>query len=214
MYGKKLSSKLAKNIKQGLPNTNMPIQFEQSLDRRSLTYTSKLPNIYLTWVLDRYVGIARMKSENKDHYLYKAVPDLVACCNTKRSVYLSKPINTKKSLQAQKTLESILKNVMKGINLGTEMKLKLNGVGYKARIDTGKLVLDAGFSHSISIPIPPDIKVSMPDNTTIVLFSIDKDRVGSFAAMLRGVRPPEPYKGKGIQYVNETVRLKSGKSKR
>ncbi len=194
-------------------NTSMSSTWK-GLDRRSLTFTSKIPNIYISWVLDRYLGIAHIKAENKDSYLYRAVPDLVACCNANSRVYVSKRVHSKKSLQLQKTLESIIKNLIKGINVGTEIILKLNGVGYKAKIDGRKLVLDAGFSHSVSIPIPAGIKVSMPDNTTIVAFSIDKDKLGSFTAVLRGVRPPEPYKGKGIQYVNESVRLKSGKSKR
>lgn len=191
----------------------MPRQLK-NLDRRSLTVAYKIPNTHITWVLDRYLGMAHIKSENKDRSLYKAAPDLVACCNAKNYVYLSKQVNSKKSLQLQKTLESILKNLIKGIDVGTEIRLKLTGVGYKAKIEMANLVLDAGFSHSISIPIPSDIKVWMPDNATIAVFSIDKERAGSFAASVKGVRPPEPYKGKGIQYVNETVRLKSGKSKR
>ncbi len=188
--------------------------YKELLDRRSINSISKKSELSLIWILDRYLGLTHMKAANKDVGLQQAIPDIVTCCNTNGFVYLSKKSRSKKARQLQGTLESILKNLIKGIQSGTEIKLKLTGVGYRAKIEENRLVLDLGFSHPIHVSIPDQIKVSMPDNTSIVLFSTNKEKVGSFSAMLRGLRPPEPYKGKGVQYVNETVILKSGKSKR
>lgn len=184
------------------------------INRRSLNLVSKAEAVSCAWILDRYAGRARVKIENQVHALQRDIPDLVACCNGRCFIYFSKKDESKKARQLQGTLSRVLANIIQGIAVGAEVKLRLNGVGYKAKVEQQELILDVGFSHSVNIPIPPDITASLPDPTSITLSATNKEKLGAFAAKLRQIRPPEPYKGKGIQYVTETVSLKSGKSKR
>ena len=109
-------------------------------------------------------------------------------------------------------VRSHLANMVKGVSDLWEKKLTIHGVGYNAKIQGGKLVLQIGFCHPVEIPVPKSLKVECPSPTEIVVKGIDKHEVGQFAANVRRVRPPEPYKGKGIRYADEIVRLKPGKS--
>jgi large subunit ribosomal protein L6 len=90
--------------------------------------------------------------------------------------------------------------------------LEVNGVGYRAALQGNKLVVSAGYSHNVEKEIPAGLKVELPKNTTIVISGIDKQLVGQFAAEVRDIRKPEPYKGKGIKYDNEHIRRKEGKT--
>lgn len=184
------------------------------LDRRSLLFVPKSPTVLVSWVLDRACGLAHVESSFTGQSLSRVSPDLVSCCNCNNFIFLSKQSNLKPARQLQGTLHSLLKNMMEGLRFGSEIQLKLNGVGYKARIDGQTIVLDVGFSHLVKVPIPPSIQASLPDANTIIVKSLEKDKLGLFSSTLRTIRPPEPYKGKGIQYVNETIVLKAGKSKR
>lgn len=103
-------------------------------------------------------------------------------------------------------------NMVKGVSELWEKKLSIQGVGYNAKVQGGKLVLQIGFCHPVEIPIAKSLQVECPAPTEIVVRGIDRHEVGQFAANVRRVRPPEPYKGKGIRYADEVVRLKPGKS--
>ena len=105
-----------------------------------------------------------------------------------------------------------LANMVKGVTDLWEKKLSIQGVGYNAKVQGAKLVLQIGFCHPVEIAVPKDLKVECPSPTEIVVKGIDRQKVGQFAANVRKVRPPEPYKGKGIRYADEVVRLKPGKS--
>jgi large subunit ribosomal protein L6 len=107
---------------------------------------------------------------------------------------------------------SLVNNLIEGVTKGYEKKLKVEGIGYQARIDKKKLVLTVGFANAIEVPVPDGITVTVPDPTTINIAGIDKQKVGHFAASVRAMRKPEPYKGKGIRYDNEVVRRKEGKT--
>ncbi len=107
---------------------------------------------------------------------------------------------------------SLLKNNVQGVAEGYEIKLTLIGVGYRANVQGPKLDLQLGFSHPTWIEIPKTIQVSVDKGTTISIKGADKKEVGQFAAAVRGMKPPEPYKGKGIRYENEYVRKKEGKA--
>ena len=107
---------------------------------------------------------------------------------------------------------SLINNMIEGVSKGYERKLNLVGVGYRAAIAGHHLDLQLGFSHPTRIEIPKDIKVSVDKATVITVQGIDKAAVGQFCATVRGVRPPEPYKGKGVRYENEVVRKKAGKA--
>jgi len=107
---------------------------------------------------------------------------------------------------------ALINNMVLGVVTPFEKKLEIQGVGYQAAITGKSLTLQVGFANKIVLPIPPNVECVLPDNTHINLKSADKHAVGQFAANIRSVRPPEPYKGKGIRYANEWVRRKSGKA--
>lgn len=102
-------------------------------------------------------------------------------------------------------------NMVKGVSEGFEKKLELSGVGYRAQVSGDDLMLSVGFSHQVEIPYLENIKFSVQENV-ITISGIDKTLVGDMAARIRAVRPPEPYKGKGIKYVGERIRRKVGKA--
>jgi large subunit ribosomal protein L6 len=107
---------------------------------------------------------------------------------------------------------SLINNMIHGVTQGFEKKLKIEGIGYQARLDKKTLVLTVGYSHAVEMPPPEGVTVELPDPTTILIKGADKQKVGQYAAEVRKVRKPEPYKGKGIRYDNEQVRRKEGKS--
>ena len=107
---------------------------------------------------------------------------------------------------------SLLANMVEGVTKGYQKQLEISGVGYKAEVRPYGLQLALGFSHPVEYKAPAGIKLSAPQPTQIVIDGADKEMVGQVAAELRGLRPPEPYKGKGIRYSNETIRRKAGKA--
>jgi large subunit ribosomal protein L6 len=107
---------------------------------------------------------------------------------------------------------SLINNMMEGVTKGYQKQLEITGVGYKAEVRPYGLQLALGFSHSIEYRAPAGIKLSAPQPTQIVIDGPDKAVVGQVAAELRGLRPPEPYKGKGIRYAGEVIRRKAGKA--
>ncbi len=120
------------------------------------------------------------------------------------------------ALLTQKSLyglyRSLLKNNVVGVQEGYEIRLSLVGVGYRANVQGHKLDLQLGFSHPTWLMIPKGIVVEVDKGTAILIKGADKHLVGQFAAQVRGMKPPEPYKGKGIRYENEFVRKKEGKA--
>lgn len=111
------------------------------------------------------------------------------------------------------TTRALLANMVHGVSKGFEKKLTLVGVGYRAQAQGNKLSLNLGFSHPVEHVMPDGVKVETPSQTEIIIRGADKQLVGQVAADVRAYRPPEPYKGKGIRYVDETVVLKETKKK-
>jgi len=111
------------------------------------------------------------------------------------------------------TMRQLVNNMVVGVTKGFEKKLSLVGVGYKAQAQGAKLNLAVGYSHPVNIDMPAGIKVETPAPTEIVLKGADRQRVGQIAAEIRAVRPPEPYKGKGIRYADERIVIKETKKK-
>ena len=99
-----------------------------------------------------------------------------------------------------------------GVVTGYEKKLELKGVGYRAQIENNKLVLNVGYTHPVVVEPKPGIEFKVEKNTLVTVMGIDKQLVGQISAEIRRVRPPEPYKGKGIKYIDEIVRRKAGKA--
>lgn len=111
------------------------------------------------------------------------------------------------------TTRALVNNMVLGVSEGVTRSLQLQGVGYRAQIRGKTLVLSLGFSHQVEYPFPEGIKIECPSQTEIVVSGIDKQKVGQVAADIRAMRPPEPYKGKGVRYAGEYVRRKESKKK-
>jgi len=109
------------------------------------------------------------------------------------------------------TANAIINNMIKGVTVGFEKKLESVGVGYRFQLSGKKLIVKAGYSHDIQMEIPEGITLEVPSNTELLVKGSDKQLVGEFAANVRKIRKPEPYKGKGIRYTDEHVRRKEGK---
>jgi large subunit ribosomal protein L6 len=124
------------------------------------------------------------------------------------------PVNDSREANAMSgTMRQLVNNMVNGVSKGFEKKLSLIGVGYKAQAQGAKLNLNVGYSHPVEIEMPAGIKVETPTPTEIVIKGADRQRVGQIASEVRAVRPPEPYKGKGIRYADEKVVIKETKKK-
>lgn len=111
------------------------------------------------------------------------------------------------------TMQRRITNMVEGVNKGYEKSLEIEGVGYRCNLQGKELVLQLGFSHDIRYQIPEGITIAVEKQTAIKVTGIDKEKVGQVAAEIRGYKPPEPYKGKGIRYVGEYILRKEGKKK-
>lgn len=107
---------------------------------------------------------------------------------------------------------ALINNMVLGVKTGYEKKLEIQGVGYQASVKEKVLTLRVGFANELKLPIPDGLTVVCPDNTHVNVSGCDKQSVGQFAAYVRSLRKPEPYKGKGVRYVGEVVKIKQGKS--
>ena len=107
---------------------------------------------------------------------------------------------------------SLVQNVVTGVSVGYSKNLEIHVVGFKANVQGKKLVLNLGKSHPIEYPLPAEIKVTVTDNTRLLVEGSDKQLVGAVCADIRGYAPPDPYKGKGVRYAGETIRRKEGKT--
>ncbi|MBZ5751420.1 MULTISPECIES: 50S ribosomal protein L6 [Metabacillus] len=125
---------------------------------------------------------------------------------------VSRPSEIKEHRALHGTTRSLLGNMVEGVSKGFERGLELIGVGYRATKSGDKLVLNVGYSHPVEITPESGIEIDVPSQTKVVVKGTDKERVGAIAANIRDVRPPEPYKGKGIRYEGEFVRRKEGKT--
>ena len=111
------------------------------------------------------------------------------------------------------SIRAHLANIVHGVSKGYERKLELVGVGYRAAVQGKVLNLTLGFSHAVNFPIPDGISMETPSQTEIIIKGIDRQRIGQVCAKIRAIRPPEPYKGKGVRYSGEQITLKEGKKK-
>ncbi|HEX3658812.1 MAG TPA: 50S ribosomal protein L6 [Pirellulales bacterium] len=127
-------------------------------------------------------------------------------------VIIDREVETRQARALHGLSRALIQNMMKGVTEGYEKKLEIVGVGYLAAIQKGILQLRVGFANEIQKKIPEGLAVTCPDQTHVVIKGIDKQKVGQFAAEVRAVRKPEPYKGKGIRYDGEQVRRKAGKA--
>jgi large subunit ribosomal protein L6 len=127
-------------------------------------------------------------------------------------VSVVRPDDSKLNRTNHGTTRALLHNMVVGVSEGFTKKLEINGVGYRAQVQGNKLIVNAGYSNPVEMVIPQGIKVECPKPVEINISGADKQAVGEFAANVRAVRGPEPYKGKGIKYSTETIRRKEGKT--
>ena len=127
-------------------------------------------------------------------------------------VEVTRPNDLKKMKSLHGLTRTLINNMVVGVTQGYEKKLEINGVGYRCQKSGKNVTLTLGFSHPVIVSDSEDITLDVPDPNTIIVKGIDKQKVGQIASEIRGKRPPEPYKGKGIKYANEVIRRKEGKA--
>ncbi|MFC0234549.1 50S ribosomal protein L6 [Vagococcus entomophilus] len=127
-------------------------------------------------------------------------------------INLTRPNDEKVNRALHGTMRANLNNMVVGVSEGFQKALELIGVGYRAQLQGSKLVLNVGYSHPVEVVAPEGVTIEVPANTQVVIKGANKEHVGELAANIRGIRPPEPYKGKGIRYAGEFVRRKEGKT--
>lgn len=144
--------------------------------------------------------------------LSRSLPPLITVQQNAQMLTVSRLNDSRPARQLHGLCRTLVANMVDGVSKGFERRLELVGVGYRAAIQGSKLVLNVGYSHPVEIPFPPGIQIAVEGNNIIVVSGTDKELVGNTAARIRAIRPPEPYKGKGIRYLGEQVRRKAGKS--
>ena len=127
-------------------------------------------------------------------------------------VVFTRPDDSKENKTIHGTTRAVFNNMVVGVTEGFQRELELIGVGYRAQLQGKKLALNVGYSHPVEFTPEEGLEIEVPSNTKVIVKGYDKQKVGELAANIRGVRPPEPYKGKGIRYVDEFVRRKEGKT--
>ena len=140
------------------------------------------------------------------------IPLGIALENKEEKIFVNRLSDTKQNRANHGTIRAILKNIVKGVTEGHKRNLEIQGVGFRAQAQGQKLTLNLGFSHPVEFTIPQGLKVTTAKPTDIEIEGVDAALVGEFAAKIRKVKKPEPYKGKGIRYLGEVVRRKQGKS--
>jgi large subunit ribosomal protein L6 len=145
--------------------------------------------------------------------LLRILPSLICCTkNEDGNLCITKIQETKLAQALYGLSRTLIANMVTGVSTGFTKRLQLTGVGYRAQLDGKSLVLNMGYSHPIHLLPPPSLTINVETATSVVVSGIEKDVVGEFAAKIRSVRPPEPYKGKGIAYEGEYIRRKVGKT--
>ena len=144
--------------------------------------------------------------------LKRQLTDLVDVKVEDGSVVVTRANDTKKLKEMHGLTRALINNMVIGVSEGFEKKLEVNGVGYRVQKQGNKLVLNLGYSHPVEMEDPDGVEAVVEDQNKITVKGIEKDKVGQYAAQIRGKRPPEPYKGKGIKYADEHIRRKVGKT--
>ena len=145
--------------------------------------------------------------------LVSELPDSVKISAEESVIKVFPKDDTQKAKADWGLSRAIIFNMVTGVDKGYKKELEIHGVGYRASVEGNILTLQLGYSHDIKVAIPEDIKIICPKPTTIILTGANKQRVGQLASEIRAFRKPEPYKGKGIRYLDEYVRRKEGKKK-
>jgi large subunit ribosomal protein L6 len=157
-------------------------------------------------------NLGKLSVKGKYGILEKAFSEIINISIESNQIILSRKIDTKISRSYHGLTRALIQNMVLGVSQKFTKTLIAEGVGYKFQIDQKNVNLSMGYSHPVSILIPDDIQVKLESPTKLLISGIDKEKVGLLASEIRSVRPPEPYKGKGIMYEGEKIIRKAGKT--
>ena len=144
--------------------------------------------------------------------LNRTLPSGVSVDQEGQTLVITPTNQTRRSRERHGLCRTLVANMVQGVSQGFSRKLEIVGVGYRAQVQGRKLVVNAGYSHPIEMVPPEGVSFTVENNTTVIVTGTDKELVGNEAAKVRNIRPPEPYKGKGIKYEGERILRKAGKS--
>jgi large subunit ribosomal protein L6 len=144
--------------------------------------------------------------------LSRVLPQAITVEQEGETLLVKRRDESRSSRQLHGLSRSLVANMVEGVSQGFQRRLEIQGVGYRAQVQGRNLTLTVGYSHPVQIEPPQGIQLAVEGNTNVIVSGFDKELVGNIAARIRDVRPPEPYKGKGIRYAGEVVRRKAGKA--
>lgn len=144
--------------------------------------------------------------------LSRVLPTEVEVVQDGETLVVTRRSESRAARQRHGLSRTLVSNMVEGVSQGFQKRLEIQGVGYRAQVQGRNLVLNVGYSHPVQIEPPDGIQLAVENNTNVIVSGINKEDVGNTAAKIRAVRPPEPYKGKGIRYAGELVRRKAGKA--
>ena len=144
--------------------------------------------------------------------LSRVLPSEVSIEQEGETILVKRRDESRAARQRHGLSRTLVANMVDGVSQGSQRRLEIQGVGYRAAVQGRNLILNVGYSHPVQIEPPDGIQMAVENNTNVVVSGIDKEIVGNIAARIRAVRPPEVYKGKGIRYAGEVVRRKAGKA--
>lgn len=158
-------------------------------------------------IADQHVEVKGPKGE-----LSRTLPPEVEVTQEGDTLLVKRRNESRAARQRHGLCRTLVANMVEGVSQGFQRRLEIQGVGYRAQVQGRNLTLNVGYSNPVQIEPPDGIQLAVENNTNVLISGIDKEMVGNIAARIRAVRPPEPYKGKGIRYAGEMVRRKAGKA--
>lgn len=166
-----------------------------------------IPKNVTVTIADQHVAVKGPKGE-----LSRTLPSEVEIVEQDGTILVNRRSESRVARQRHGLSRTLVANMVEGVSQGFQRRLEIQGVGYRAQVQGRNLVLSVGYSHPVQIEPPEGIQLAVENNTNVIVSGINKEIVGNIAASIRAVRPPEPYKGKGIRYAGEMVRRKAGKT--
>lgn len=163
-------------------------------------------NVTVT-ITAQHVAVKGPKGE-----LSRTLPSEVEVLQEDGTIQVNRRNESRVARQRHGLSRTLVSNMVEGVSQGFQRRLEIQGVGYRAQVQGRNLILSVGYSHPVQIEPPEGIQLAVENNTNVIVTGINKEIVGNIAARIRSIRPPEPYKGKGIRYAGEMVRRKAGKA--
>lgn len=166
-----------------------------------------VPNKVTVTIDGSHVAVKGPKGE-----LARVLPAAVSVEQEGETILVKRHDESRASRQMHGLSRTLVANMVEGVSQGFQRRLEIQGVGYRAQVQGRNLTLNVGYSHPVQIEPPEGVQIAVENNTNVIVSGYNKEEVGNTAAKIRAVRPPEPYKGKGIRYAGEMVRRKAGKT--